>query len=107
MGLRLTSGIRRTLIVQNGEKCKFQKLDKQMYVKELRKKLLEEVNEYLKTNDDVETIEELSDVLEIIHSLSKIHDKSIKDVEEVRRKKFLKRGGFNERLYLIDVDDES
>ncbi len=39
--------------------------------------------------------------------MSKVHGISIKEVEEVRKKKFLKRGGFYERLYLIDVDDES
>jgi predicted house-cleaning noncanonical NTP pyrophosphatase (MazG superfamily) len=95
------------MIEKNGEKCRFKKLDKQMYIKELREKFLEELNEYLQAKNDVEAIEELSDVLEIIHSLSKIHGKTIQDVEEVRRKKYLERGGFDEMLYLIEVDEES
>lgn len=93
------------MIERNGEKCKFKKLDKEIYIKELRKKFIEEMNEYLQSKNNIEAIEELGDVLEIIHSLSKIHGKSIEDVEKARQQKLLDRGGFNHMLYLIEVEN--
>lgn len=94
------------LIERNGEKCHFKKLDKRVYIKELRKKFLEELNEYLQAKSDTEAIEELSDVLEVMYALSNIHGKCIKDVEEVRQNKFIERGGFDEMVYLMAVEDE-
>ncbi|MEW9674622.1 phosphoribosyl-ATP pyrophosphohydrolase [Lentibacillus sp. L22] len=80
-------------------------LEQSKYFSELKKKLKEELNEYLETKNDEEAIEELSDVLEVIHSLSEIHGKGFKDVEEARQKKFNERGGFKEKVYLVAVDD--
>lgn len=93
------------LIERNGETCKVKMLDKSTYFQELKTKLKEEVNEYLQAENDVEAIEELSDVLEIIHSLSTIHGEGFKDIEAARKKKFVERGGFKEKVYLIEVDD--
>lgn len=93
------------IIKRNGQLCKSKKLDQAAYYRELRTKFKEELNEYLNTENDQEAMEELSDVLEVIHALSEIHGKGFEDVEEVRQKKFNERGGFNERIYLITVDD--
>ncbi|MGN7410192.1 nucleoside triphosphate pyrophosphohydrolase [Sporosarcina sp. SAFN-010] len=94
------------IINQNGEICEIQTLDQSKYYSELRIKLKEELNEYLETKNDEEAIEELSDILEVIYSLSKIHGKGFKDVEEVRQKKFYERGGFEKKLYLMNVGDD-
>jgi len=93
------------IINQNGELCEIKTLDKSRYFSELRVKLKEEFNEYLEAKNDVEAIEELSDVLEVIHSLSEIHGKGFEDVEKVRQKKFNERGGFKKKIYLTNVDD--
>lgn len=93
------------VIRKNGQTCNIEKLDQTAYTIELKSKLKEELIEYLETEEDEEAIEELSDILEIIHSLSEIHGKKFKDVEEARQKKLNDRGGFNERIYLIDVDE--
>ncbi|WP_112182499.1 nucleoside triphosphate pyrophosphohydrolase [Paraliobacillus zengyii] len=95
------------LISRNGQMCKVKKLDQVEYYRELRTKLKEELNEYLETENDEEAIEELSDVLEIIHALSKIHGKEFKDIERIRQKKLEERGGFNEQIYLINVEELS
>lgn len=80
-------------------------LNDQEYEKELKKKLTEEVNEYFESEDNSESLEELADVLEIIHSLSQIHGGSIDKVEGIRKQKAIERGRFKDKVYLIEVKD--
>jgi predicted house-cleaning noncanonical NTP pyrophosphatase (MazG superfamily) len=93
------------IIEEEGKKYKIKELDNNTYIKELKKKLEEEIDEYFQSNNNVESIEELADIVEVIHSLAMIHGKSFKDIEEIRQRKFDERGGFNEKLYLIEVLD--
>jgi predicted house-cleaning noncanonical NTP pyrophosphatase (MazG superfamily) len=76
------------------------------YIKELKKKSFEELNEYVNTENNEDAIEELADLLEIIHALAEYHGSSIDIVEEVRKVKAEKRGGFKEKIFLIEVQDE-
>lgn len=75
------------------------------YVFELRKKLHEELAEYLSTANEADALEELADLLELIHALSNVHGADPQKLEEVRRKKAEKRGGFQDKLFLIEVHD--
>ncbi|PIR98114.1 MAG: phosphoribosyl-ATP pyrophosphohydrolase [Candidatus Colwellbacteria bacterium CG10_big_fil_rev_8_21_14_0_10_42_22] len=61
---------------------------------ELLKKFKEESDEFL----EVETPEELADVLEVIEALKQLPD--YVEVEEVRIKKRRERGGFDQRIIL-------
>lgn len=81
-------------------------LNDKEYITELKKKLGEEVEEYLNAKDDAEAVEELSDVLELIHALAQIHNSTFEKVEAIRKEKANKRGGFQDKVFLIDVDDE-
>lgn len=94
------------IIERNGETCKVKRLDQSTYLQELKTKLKEEVHEYLQAENDESAVEELSDVLEIIHALSAIHGKGFRAVEAARKKKFTERGGFQEKVYLIEVDND-
>lgn len=51
-------------------------------------------------------MEDLADVLEIIHALAEYHGTLIEEVEEIRKQKAEKRGGFKEKIFLIEVEDE-
>lgn len=53
----------------------------------------------------MDAIEELADVLEIIHTLAAYHGTSIEDIERARIQKAEKRGGFKEKIYLIEVEN--
>jgi predicted house-cleaning noncanonical NTP pyrophosphatase (MazG superfamily) len=44
--------------------------------------------------------------LEIIHALSECHGSTFEEVGVVRQKKAEKRGGFKEKFFLIEFDDE-
>jgi predicted house-cleaning noncanonical NTP pyrophosphatase (MazG superfamily) len=81
-------------------------LDNEEYIKELKNKSFEELEEYINAENNQDAIEELADLLEIIHALAECHGASIEKVEEVRKKKAEKRGGFKEKIFLIEVEDE-
>jgi predicted house-cleaning noncanonical NTP pyrophosphatase (MazG superfamily) len=72
---------------------------------ELKKKLKEEIQEYIEAKNDHEAVEELADVLEILNALLKIHNTSFEQVERIRREKADKNGAFEEKVYLVDVED--
>jgi predicted house-cleaning noncanonical NTP pyrophosphatase (MazG superfamily) len=94
-------------IIENTEKnFSTRILDTEEYKKELKKKSFEELNEYVNTQNDNDAIEELADLLEIIHALAECHGASIETVEKVRKEKAEKRGGFKEKVFLIEVEDE-
>ncbi|MGV3263510.1 nucleoside triphosphate pyrophosphohydrolase [Cytobacillus pseudoceanisediminis] len=94
------------IIENTGKNFSTRVLDNNEYIQELKKKSFEELQEYVETNNNEDAIEELADVLEIIHALAEYHGASIEEVEEVRKQKAEKRGGFKEKIFLIEVEDE-
>jgi predicted house-cleaning noncanonical NTP pyrophosphatase (MazG superfamily) len=73
-------------------RCSYKKSDNL-----LKKKLFEEVEEL--KNTDFKDIEEYADVLEVLYELMERNDLTRKEVEEVRMKKKLQKGGFDEIVY--------
>lgn len=93
------------IIEQSGKKCQTRVLDDAEYIRELHKKLQEELNEYLTSQHSEDALEELADILEILHALTEYHGYTVQDLEEVRLKKARARGGFKDKVYLIHVED--
>ncbi len=93
------------IIAQTGKNYSSRILDQSEYVKELKKKSLEELEEYMNANNNDEALEELADLLEVIHALAETHGASIEKVEELRKQKAKKRGSFIEKIYLIEVEE--
>lgn len=93
------------IIEDTGKSFHIRTLDNQEYRVELKKKLNEEIKEYQSSVNDEESIEELADVLEVIHSLAKLHGSSFNEVEKIRLAKSQERGGFENRIYLESVED--
>ncbi|WP_226674927.1 nucleoside triphosphate pyrophosphohydrolase [Mesobacillus jeotgali] len=94
------------VIENTGKKFYTRILNETEYIEQLKKKAYEELDEYVNTDNKKDAVEELADLLEIIHALSKYHGSSIDEVEEVRKQKAKKRGGFKEKVFLIEVEDE-
>jgi predicted house-cleaning noncanonical NTP pyrophosphatase (MazG superfamily) len=94
------------IIASTGKEFSTRILDKEEYISELKRKSFEELNEYVNAENDSDAVEELADLLEIIHALAKSHGATIDEVERVRQRKFEKRGGFRERIFLIDVENK-
>jgi predicted house-cleaning noncanonical NTP pyrophosphatase (MazG superfamily) len=94
------------VIEKTGKKFTTRILDNIEYLKELKTKSFEELNEYIHAKNDKDSVEELADLLEIIHALAECHGANIEQVEQVRQEKAEKRGGFKDKIFLIEVEDE-
>ena len=78
-------------------------LDNEMYEMELYIKLTEEMQEFLNAVTKTDAIEELADLIEVIHALAKSHGASVEELERVRKKKLEERGAFDDKIFLIKV----
>ncbi|WP_336246352.1 hypothetical protein [Sporosarcina cyprini] len=60
----------------------------------------------MNAGSDEEAIEELADIVELIHSLGGIHVSTFDEIEKVRLEKAKNRGRFEKKIYLVEVCDE-
>lgn len=81
--------------------CNWKTLNNEDYLKELDKKLIEEANEFIVEHN----VEELGDLMEVIFSIMEVRNISKEQVEEQRINKKNKKGGFENKIYLIDVEE--
>ena len=94
------------IIKNNGGEPFTRILNDEEYKMELEKKLYEEYNEVLNTKSTEDRIEELADMVEIISALAVVENKSLDDVIECAKKKSIKRGGFEKKIYLEKVIED-
>lgn len=89
------------IIKASGNKCEIKKLNDEEYMEELNKKLQEELNEYLEDG----SLEELADIVEVIHAIVKQKGSTIEELERIRIDKRKKRGGFRKKLLLVSAEE--
>ena len=87
------------IIESSGNTCTTRILSHEEYIDMLDKKLNEECAEYQADKN----IEELADILEVIYAIAKAKGTSIEELEKVRLEKAEKRGGFDEKILLIET----
>ena len=85
-----------------GRKATWRIMDDEEYIKELNKKLLEEVHEFIEEN----AVEELADVMEVIQSIMRIKNISYEELKNVQQMKREKKGGFSNKIYLVEVEQD-
>ncbi|MBR6504461.1 MAG: nucleoside triphosphate pyrophosphohydrolase [Clostridia bacterium] len=90
------------IIEKKGCKVTYEVLNDKRYREELDKKLKEEVNEYLEAYD----IEEMADVMEVIYAMLDYTGVTMEEVEKIRLEKQNRKGGFKNKIYLKDVEEE-
>lgn len=90
------------IIQKSGNKCVISTLSDEDYSKELEKKLVEEVNEYISDK----STEELADILEVLYALASLKGVSSCELESIRTKKSEARGGFEKKIFLHSVIEE-
>jgi predicted house-cleaning noncanonical NTP pyrophosphatase (MazG superfamily) len=93
------------IIKSKGKKFSTKVLNDKDYIKYLKEKAYEELDEYCAAETDGEAVEELADLLEVIRAFAKQHGSSLEEVEAVRIEKAEKRGEFQEKVFLIGVED--
>lgn len=77
-------------------------LNNKDYLIELNRKIQEEVQEYLKSNN----IEELADIVEVTYGILDAKNVSIEEFENIRKIKVQKRGAFKEKIFLEKVIED-
>lgn len=93
------------IIKENGKTYKARKLKKDEFLDAIYKKFNEEVQEFQVATNKKDQIEELADILELVHAATNALDISYEELEIVRQEKEKKRGGFKERLFLEKVEE--
>jgi len=87
------------IIKEKGDLAETRELSDLEYLKELNKKLKEEVVEYLKDNN----VEELADIVEVIYGILNAKNISLDEFEKIRKDKVDKRGAFSKKIFLEKV----
>ena len=85
-----------------GRKANYKILNDDEYMEELNKKLFEEAYEFT----EAYSVEELGDLMEVITSIMKFKNITMEQVEHAMVVKRNKKGGFSEKIYLMDVEQE-
>lgn len=91
------------IIRQSGKECRLKVLNDEEFLYYLEKKLEEEFKEYMESKE----ILELADMVEVIYAILDAKDIDIDDFERSRKAKRENRGGFDERIFLIDVSEKT
>lgn len=86
-----------------GRSCKTRILDDEEYLKELNKKIQEELNEYLESGE----VEELADLEEVLRAILDSKGVSYEEFERIRQEKVDKRGAFKDRIYLEGLEEKT
>ena len=92
------------IIVKSGKSFKIKILDQKNYQIELKKKLIEESSELLKTTSKSEMINELADIYEVLDYILIENKIDLLEVKKRRVQKNMTNGGFDEKIYLEYVE---
>lgn len=90
------------IIQASGKMCSTEILPDEDYLKYLDAKLDEELAEYHKDQN----IEELADLLEVVHVAALARGYTLEELEQVRAEKAAKRGSFEKRILLKEVYED-
>lgn len=91
------------IIQGNGQRCRTRVLTDAEYIAALDSKLMEECAEY----KDSRSIEELADIFEVLCAMAACNGFSKEDLIAIQEKKRADRGGFENRILLIDVQNNN
>lgn len=91
-----------SIITNNGEIPVTRILNDEEYKTELERKLYEEYQEVINSNDK-DRLEELADMIEVIKALASLEGKNLQDIILIAEQKREKRGGFKDKIYLERV----
>ena len=90
------------IIEKSGKKCKTEILTDEDYLKMIDTKLDEELTEYHRD----QSIEELADLMEVIRAAAIARGYTLDELEAIRAKKEEERGGFKEKMLLLEVTEK-
>jgi predicted house-cleaning noncanonical NTP pyrophosphatase (MazG superfamily) len=80
-------------------------LSDEEYLTEFKKKSFEELEKYHDAETRENAIDELADLMEIVHAFAIACDTTLDQIEVIRREKAEKRGSFDKKVFLAEVED--
>ena len=89
------------IIEKDGKKAITHIAEEKEYQEALKKKLQEEVDEFLENPNE----EELADILEVIYALCDLYKIDKNKLEQLRKEKAEKRGGFKNKIILDETKE--
>lgn len=90
------------IIRASGKRCVVATVSDEDYLRLLDQKLEEELAEY----QDSKAIEELADLIEVIAATAVARGCSWEELMQIRDRKRSERGGFEDKILLLNVQDE-
>ncbi len=87
------------IIKADGKTCVTETLSDAKYLELLDAKLTEELSEY----QEGKSLEELADLLEVMRAVVRARGWTWEQLEQIRREKAARRGGFEKKLLLKEV----
>ena len=87
------------IIESSGKKATVEKIQGEELLNLLNNKLCEELKEYEESGE----VEELADLVEVVHAILDYKKVGLEDFNRIREKKNKSRGAFKEGLLLIEV----
>ena len=87
------------IIASQGRAVEARPLSDEEALEYLKKKLTEEVNEFLSSS----SLEELADVAEVLRALASALGSSVSEIEKIRKKKRQTNGGFSKKILLLSA----
>lgn len=94
------------IIQEDGKTCTTRTLSNDEWVNAIQEKLFEEAEEVKSARSKDEQLEELADILELLHAHAHAVGATFEDIENIRKKKKAQRGGFDEAIFLIEVKED-
>ena len=95
-----------SLVTKDGGSYTLQLLSPLEHQTEITKKLMEEVQELSEAKSKEHAIEELVDIVELVHAALKLHDVTVEDFEAMRIRKKKRKGGFEKGIYLNTISKD-
>ena len=89
------------IIEASGKTCRTSVLSEADYIRMLDQKLTEELAEY----QESKSMEELADLMEVIAAAAQARGCSWEQLMDIRNRKRTERGGFEEKILLLEVTD--
>ena len=87
------------IIEESGNECKVEILSDEEYLRMVDAKLDEELEDYHRDG----SLEELADLVEVIHAAAIARGYTLEELEALRAKKRAERGGFEKKLLLVET----
>ncbi|PIR04531.1 MAG: hypothetical protein COV59_00175 [Candidatus Magasanikbacteria bacterium CG11_big_fil_rev_8_21_14_0_20_39_34] len=82
-------------------------LQKDDYRLELKRKLVEEAEEFLQASESEDILNELADVVEVLRAIQEEFDIEDTALEQRRKVRFEKKGGFKKKIFLLWSGDKT